>query len=231
MTATGFHRAPVVVAFDLDDTLYPERSYALSGFRAASRWAETELAVPDLVPEMTRLLDAGHLGRLFGMALAQVRPDHSAADLAGLLKTYQSHAPQITLFADGAAALERYRSLAPLALITDGTQGMQRAKVAALGIAGHFREIVYTDALGPDRAFFKPHPRSFEQVAARLPADRYVYIGDNAAKDFVAPNALGWTTVQVVRTGTIHPSDRISPGGAPMHRVASLAELPDVLGF
>jgi putative hydrolase of the HAD superfamily len=231
MAATGIHRAPVVVVFDLDDTLYPERSYALSGFRAASRWAETALAVPDLVPEMTRLLDAGQLGRVFGLALAQVRPDHSAAELAGLIEAYRTHTPQISLFADGAAALERYRQRAPLALITDGTQMMQRAKVEALGIAGLFREIIYTDALGPDRAYFKPHPLSFERVAQSLSADRYVYIGDNAAKDFVAPNALGWTTVQVIRTGAIHPSDRVSPGGEPMHRVTSLAELPDVLAF
>ena len=28
-----------------------------------------------------------------------------------------------------------------------------------------------------------------------MPANRYVYVGDNPVKDFVAPNELGWMTV------------------------------------
>ena len=47
-----------VLVFDLDDTLYPERDFALSGFKAAERWASAELGLaPGLAREMTRLLD------------------------------------------------------------------------------------------------------------------------------------------------------------------------------
>jgi putative hydrolase of the HAD superfamily len=28
-----------------------------------------------------------------------------------------------------------------------------------------------------------------------MPAERYVYVGDNPAKDFIAPNQLGWITI------------------------------------
>jgi putative hydrolase of the HAD superfamily len=56
-------------------------------------------------------------------------------------------------------------------------------------------------------------------------------IGDNAAKDFVAPNAMGWTTVQVVRAAAIHDSAKVAPDGAARHIVGSLAELPDALGL
>jgi len=35
----------LVLVFDLDDTLYPERQFALSGFTAAGRWAEAELGI------------------------------------------------------------------------------------------------------------------------------------------------------------------------------------------
>ncbi len=55
----------LVLVFDLDDTLYPEREFALSGFRAAGRWAAAELGIDGLAAEMTRLLDDGHLGKLF----------------------------------------------------------------------------------------------------------------------------------------------------------------------
>jgi hypothetical protein len=37
----------LVLVFDLDDTLYPEREFALSGFRAAGRWAAAEPSAPE----------------------------------------------------------------------------------------------------------------------------------------------------------------------------------------
>ena len=36
----------LVLAFDLDDTLYPERQFALSGFKAAERWAASAPSPP-----------------------------------------------------------------------------------------------------------------------------------------------------------------------------------------
>jgi putative hydrolase of the HAD superfamily len=105
--------------------------------------------------------------------------------------------------------------------------------VAALALEPRFREIVYTDALGEDRAYFKPHPMSFERVAAAIgnPGDRFVYVGDNPVKDFVAPNAMGWTTIQIVRDGGIHDATKLIDGGAPQHKITSLAALPDILGI
>jgi putative hydrolase of the HAD superfamily len=64
----------------------------------------------------------------------------------------------------------------------------------------------------------------------RVAATDFWYLADNPAKDFVAPNALGWITVQVVRDGGIHDVRRIVPGGEPQHRVRSLTELPQILG-
>ena len=33
------------IIFDLDDTLYPERAYVLSGFHAVAVWGKTHLGV------------------------------------------------------------------------------------------------------------------------------------------------------------------------------------------
>ncbi len=64
-------------------------------------------------------------------------------------------------------------------------------------------------------------------------AERFVYVGDNPAKDFVVPNARGWISVMVERPGhrRIHAAAQVAEGGAPQHTVASLAELPAVLGL
>lgn len=225
--------AKLRMIFDLDDTLYPEREFALCGFRAAARWAKAELNLDGLDADMTRLLDAGHLGRLFGMVLEERLPGaHSAEHAAALLAAYRSAEAVLQLFPDAEWALQHYGGHGPLGLITDGTHAMQLKKVRALALEPRLQHIVYTDTLGEGRAFAKPHARSFELMAAVLsePGRRFVYVGDNPVKDFVAPNALGWITVQVVRDGGIHDARRSVPGGAPQHQIRSLKELPQVLG-
>ncbi len=223
-----------ILVFDLDDTLYPERQFAQSGFRAAGRWAEVSLGLAGLAKEMEDLLDAGELGSLFGTALARRLPGHSAEQLAGLVQAYRDHEPELELFADASWALRHFAARGKLGLITDGSHRMQARKVAALGIAGHFQAIVYTDALG-GRRYFKPHPEGYCAIERALgsAADEFVYIADNPAKDFVVPNARGWISVMVARPGhrRIHAAAATAAGGAPQHAIESLAELPALLGL
>lgn len=228
--------ATLHIVFDLDDTLYPERDYAIGGFRAASQWAQRELGVRDMTDDLVRHLDDGHLGRSFALALEAVRPGHTNEHLKGMFAAYAAHTPSLRLFDDAHDALDRYRSRA-LGMITDGHARTQASKVAALALASRFTEIVYTGALGPDRAFHKPHPRAFEMIEARLrahPDDRFAYVGDNPAKDFIAPNARGWTTVMIDRPGhrhlRIHPLVAAPENGAAQAVINSLADLPAALG-
>ncbi|MGD9806742.1 MAG: HAD family hydrolase [Hyphomicrobiaceae bacterium] len=222
------------VVFDLDDTLYPERQFAIAGFEAAARWAEAEFGVTGLAEEMTRLLEVGMLGKLFPTVLARHVPSHTPKQLVAFREAYRAcESPKLELFEDARHMLDHYQQRGPIGLITDGTHHVQMKKVQALGIEERFAKIVYTDALGPDRAYFKPHRRPYETVAEVLgvATDRYVYVGDNPAKDFVAPNAMGWVSVLVHREHPrIHDVARVAPGGAPQHTIRSLYELPGILG-
>jgi putative hydrolase of the HAD superfamily len=123
-------------------------------------------------------------------------------------------------------------------LITDGHAKTQSKKVRALGLDQRGWTIVYTGALGPDRQFHKPHPRAFELIeAAHRDVTRFVYIGDNISKDFIAPRALGWTSVQVLREDLAADAKRIHAAaagpapenGVPDFVVRSLDELSQVL--
>lgn len=223
-----------VLVFDLDDTLYPERDFALSGFKAAEAWARAELGLgAGMAQEMTRLLDEGHLGTLFPIALKAHHPDHTPEHLARIVAIYRDHAPEIALFPDAEWALAHYGTGGPLGLITDGTHSMQARKVEALGIAPRFKEMIFTGALG-GRDFHKPHPLSYEKIEAVLGdgATRFVYVGDNPSKDFVVPNARGWVSVMVHRPehARIHAKATVAHGGAPHHTIESLRALPAVLG-
>ena len=234
MSNTDLSKAQKVhVIFDLDDTLYPERDHAHSGFRAAGRHAETAWGVSGLADEMIRRLDEGHLGQVFPMSVAALVPDHTDTHIAEVRAAYRDHDPEITLFDDGRWALEHYGSIAKLGLITDGNAGVQARKIGALDIAHHFAAKVLTGDLGPDRAFHKPHPRAYELIEQQIgvAGDHYVYIGDNPAKDFVTPNARGWTSIQIIREKTIHDQNAEVAGGAPQHKIQSLRQLPEILKF
>lgn len=217
--------------FDLDDTLYPEHEFAYSGFRAVGRWAHAKWGIEGIASDMTEMLDNGMLGALFKKSFEMHRPDHTEEEFAELRDIYRTHEPEISLFDDAQWAIEHFRAQMPLGLITDGTTEMQAAKVRGLDIAHHFEKIVFTHE-GGGREFHKPHPWSYEAIEAELggAGTRYVYVGDNAAKDFVTPNQRGWTSVQVKRERTIHRQDVVAEGGAPDHVISSLRELPEVLG-
>jgi putative hydrolase of the HAD superfamily len=229
--------AKLCLIFDLDDTLYAERDFAVSAFGEVGRWAATTFGIRGLADEMTERLDQGQLGQLFGAALQARRPEHTAAELAALVQVYRTHEPsQLHLFDDAARALTTFsaRPDTALGLITDGTAMVQASKIRALGISDRFGHAILTDALG-GRPFFKPHPLAFEQMQATLAqsGDRLVYVGDNPAKDFQAPNRLGWLTVQVDRPGQrstrLHRGAQTLPDGAARHVVESLDELHRVV--
>ena len=219
-------RTNLRVVFDLDDTLYAERDFAISGFHAASTWAQARFGTPDIASEMTELLDSGHLGKLFQLSLGKHAPGHSEDDLSAFIDEYRSHLPALQMFPDAVGALEHAAQFGPLGLITDGTEWVQRNKVKALGIEPRFTHLIYTSSLG-GRAFHKPHPRAYELMEAALGHHNahFVYVGDNPAKDFVVPNARGWTTVQVVRPSGIHDHTAIAPGGEPGHQIDDLSQL------
>jgi putative hydrolase of the HAD superfamily len=225
------------LVFDLDDTLYPERDFAVGGFVAAARHAAERYCLDQdeagrLAASMTALLDTGHLGRLFSMTLSRVDPRHTRQDLDAFIDAYRMHTPQIALFDDAYRALENLGRHHTLALITDGTATVQRSKLAALGVSDRFASIILTDTLG-GREFAKPNPKSFALTAEAIgrPGDRFIYIGDNPAKDFAAPNALGWTTIMVHRKGVprIHPADAAIAGGRPHHTVPHLDALASII--
>jgi putative hydrolase of the HAD superfamily len=222
--------ASLRVIFDLDDTLYPERAFAISAFRDVALWAEAELGLVGLDAEMTTLLDDGHLGPLFTMALTQRGADPAHA--SGLIDVYRRHQPaKLDLYDDAAAVLATFAADGPIGLITDGTVSVQQAKVRALGLENRFNRIIYTHERG-GRAFAKPHPAAFEDMGAAIgrDGDRFVYVGDNPAKDFAAPNRMGWTTVQIKRPQRIHARAAVIDGGQPHHIISTLAHLAEILG-
>lgn len=218
------------VIFDLDDTLYPERAFAFSGFEAVAQALVEALGDPGAaVSEMKRLFETPHRRRVFNEVLRVRGISEDEHLLARMIETYRNHAPTIALDADAAAALARLRPMFRLGLITDGPERTQSAKIAALGIGDSFDCMILTGQW--PEGFAKPHPRAFEETVSRLEVAHAecAYIADNPAKDFVAPNALGWLTIRIRREQGIYIDAPVAPSGDPQHNVDSLRTIDEII--
>jgi putative hydrolase of the HAD superfamily len=190
-----------VVVFDLDDTLYLERDYVRSGFRAVGRYSEN-IGLRNMSDQLWEMFRRGVRGNTFDVALKSLGVD-DAGLVATMVSVYRQHTPEITLAPDASIYLAGLGGKLS-ALITDGDAVSQRAKIKALELDRLISTITLTDELGPQKS--KPHPEAFELMQAGFGYDgnKFVYIADNPNKDFSAPKALGWHTIRIRRTESLH---------------------------
>ncbi len=205
-SVTTFGPPPAAVVLDLDDTLYPQASYLYGAARAVGRAGVTVGLDPIRLGRAVRreLLAGSDRGGTIDRALTSYGvPSAEATDLIPtLVAAFTTYRPRrLPCYLGVAEALAALRSRYPLACLTDGNPVIQRAKLAATGLADAFTTIVITDELG-GRAARKPHPGGLQKAAATLgvdPAD-LVVIGDRPGKDVAVATALGARSIRV-RTG------------------------------
>jgi len=220
------------VIFDLDDTLYDEIDFCRSGFRAVARQisALSNTHSADAAFDMAwALFESGNCTSTFDAALRKLGIPVEPALIQRLVEVYRTHAPTISLPSESRDILEELRDRYALALLTDGYLPTQHLKVEALDIQRYFKAIVYTEELG--REHWKPSPVGFERLLEALNArpGEAVYVADNEAKDFIAPNRLGMLTIQVLRPhGQRRPAAPL-PNAAPKHRIDTIGNLSKVL--
>lgn len=215
------------VIFDLDDTLYPERDYVLSGFHAVAEWAEMQLGIPAEQgwAELHTYFEAGIRGDTFNRWLTQhgLEPEPLVTQL---VKVYREHQPHIAPFPEVLALLTRLRCAYRIGLVSDGYLEVQQRKITALALAPYFDAMVFSDEWG--RAAWKPSPHPFKVALKRLQvvAAQSVYVADNPAKDFLGARAAGLATVQVLRADGEYAA-RLPPSAehAPDRVIATLDEL------
>ncbi|MBA8793757.1 putative hydrolase of the HAD superfamily [Friedmanniella endophytica] len=103
-------------------------------------------------------------------------------------------------FPDVHPTLARWWRRVPIAVLTNGSDVQQRAKVAAIGATPYLVDVFTAEALGTP----KPDPRSYRTVCAALgvPPERVLHVGDRYDLDVVAARAAGLQAVHLDRSGT-----------------------------
>src|SRR4030095_3223547 len=95
--------------FDLDDTLYPEREFALGGYRAVSRVTEQDFGIP-LEDALVERFQRGERDNLFTLALEDKGIDCPESYVRILLRAYREHPPHLAPFPDVLPFLEKLRT-------------------------------------------------------------------------------------------------------------------------
>jgi len=185
-----------------------------SAFRATAGSAPTSAEARRISAVLWEQLTAGNRTKTFNAALEELGIGYDDELIGELIEIYRNHSPKITLPQDSRDALCELSTKYTLALLTDGFLPGQQFKVQALGIEKYFKSIVYTEQLG--RECWKPSPAGFEKImqTLKVEAENMAYVADNEKKDFIAPNKLGFSTIQLIRPARIHRAVSVEPESA-----------------
>jgi putative hydrolase of the HAD superfamily len=223
------------VVFDLDDTLYPESAYVLSGFNAVSCWAVDQLGIPEQAgfEILKNLYLSGVRGNTFNLWLTHFGVQADERLIHSVIDVYRAHNPiGLSLHEDARLVIPTLKKRVRLGIVTDGYLQVQQKKYHALGLDNSFESVVFTDELGRDN--WKPSIKPFIHVCQQLQVDpdAAIYVGDNPLKDFLGAKRIGMYTIQVNR-GEMEYADRIAPTSehAPHLIIPSLLELLTTMGF
>lgn len=193
------------VIFDLDDTLYSEKQYVRSGFRAVAEWMGRDEAEEKLWNYFVNGKNA--IDELLAEWGQLERKEQC-------LRVYREHIPQIALYGGMEESIRKLSSAGiRVGIITDGRVEGQRNKITALGLDRLVSDIIITDELGGVQ-FRKPNDIAFRIMQCRwsLPFEEIMYIGDNLNKDFQAPKQLGMRCLYFENKDGLYYKEHASEG-------------------
>ncbi|MGW2896924.1 HAD family hydrolase [Streptomyces sp. NPDC001212] len=126
--------------------------------------------------------------------------------------------PDVLPVLDALAASHRH------AVLSNSSIHVQERKLRSLGVRDRFETVLCAAELGVS----KPEPRAFHAAceALELGPHQVAYVGDHPEIDGRGAAEAGLLSVWIDRAG-VHAGDH---DGAGRHRIASLAELPAILG-
>ena len=212
------------IVFDLDDTLYPERRFALSGFIAVAREAERLYGAPSGAgfAILRRALARGHRHTALQDLVSRFGLPGDAIEL--LRSVFRLHEPRLRLPRESAVVLRELKRDWKLGILTNGRPDVQARKIAALGLS----DVVDVIVFGLDTGAGKPELAAFSTVLDRLrvrPRES-VFVGDDPQCDIMGARRAGMKTVRIRRG--VHGLALVTPDDEADAAIDSLKEVPTI---
>lgn len=187
------------VIFDLDDTLYNERTYVESAMHNVAEYLSYKFGLnnKEIYGRLINILDSEGRGHIFDMCIAEYGIDEKVSKL---VQVYRDTKPQLKLYEDGSKLIQVLKDRhIKTAIITDGCSKVQHNKITALNLDKIIDEIIVTDDY---ENAAKPSTIPYEMVLLRMhgmEADKCIYIGDNPRKDFAGARKAKMQTARIIR--------------------------------
>ncbi|WP_116246706.1 HAD family hydrolase [Nocardiopsis sp. FIRDI 009] len=204
--------APTAICFDLDDTLIDDNAASSTGLRAVmERLGHPDFAAARTLWDVQTEISFGAYLR-GGLSLEQQRRERirALAVQAGHADIADQHCDELyhlyldahrsgwQVFPDTLPALNALASAGyRLAVVTNGVESLQHAKMQALELTPYFHAVVCADSAGAG----KPDPRIFELAAQRLGVDPRAcwHVGDQIQSDGVGAVASRMRPIMIDR--------------------------------
>lgn len=190
--------------FDLDGTLYPERQFIRSGFRAVAAEVHRRYGVAPPRAFEFLLATLRHGGRRASLQSLCLHFDLPPVVVPDLVQVIRAHTPVLHLSPGAAEILACARAHGwRLGILTNGLPEVQARKVKALGLEAFVDAVVYAQEWGSGRG--KPDLEPFDVIRERLgtAASVTVYVGDDPWCDMYGARAAGLRTVLLRRGGPL----------------------------
>ena len=212
----------MIIVFDLDEVLYDEKTYVISGFRTVSEFLEKDEAIPKKIifEYLKRRLKNGR-ERIFNDLLDNFRI-YSQKNLKKCISVYRTHTPKIKLYSDAKDCLKRLKNY-PLYIVTDGNKIVQKNKIKALNLENHIKKIILTSNYELRNS--KPSTFCFQKICdmEKTSPTNLVYIGDDPHKDFVGLKREGFKTIRLFKGR--FKNERLSKEFEADYKIKSLKEI------
>lgn len=191
-----------IVIFDLDNTLFDERTFIQNAFQRIARYLADEYCLneADIVSTLNDILAREDPTYPIFDELLRILDIPRGNLTSILLRIFYNSVDSIVPYEDTLEVLDSLSRKYALVLMTDGFPTTQAKKIDALGIKEFFEKIVLVDeAYG--RVHRRPSPVPFLDLLKEfdIHGRRAVFIGDNIFKDFISPNRLGMLTIRIQR--------------------------------
>jgi putative hydrolase of the HAD superfamily len=193
--------------WDLDDTLYDEKTYVKSGFQSVASFVGKKYSQDpsDVFQSLWGSFLSDGRGKNFD-ALTVKFPQlkEKTKDLVDL---YRTHLPSIEIEPEIQALLRSLKKAGfRMGMITDGWETAQKKKVESLDLYSIFDKIVFSQKNGLE--FRKPHPSSFQEMLDYFQAqpNETMMIGNDYDRDIEGAKLLG---IQTFHTKSIMSKSEI----------------------
>lgn len=200
---------PLLIAFDLDDTLIAEQDYILAAF--------TEIAGQGLC-DFSSIKDYTNAYS----AIEEQIPEENREKAISIYRSGEFCIKPVAGVEEVLSVLKEQG--AKLALITDGWSQRQRAKLSRSGLSDFF-EYIYISEENDNQQKLTGKP--FNIINGLYPDCEKIYVGDNPAKDFIKAKEAGWKTIMIRNPEILYVHPETIPGRshAPDLKLSSIKQL------